>query len=218
VKAVATSAGSLPNTPQPQAPRTRRWHARVVDHCVIDHRASDRLVQAGLDRDLAGEVAVEELPVAGRAQQPVTMTVRVRTQGLDVVDPAPAAGPLSQPEQRLVAILHPAQCFGRQRRELVGQQPDRPNHLDVVDVRLRRDQREAYQRCAPVTGLLDQPSTHIVDRVLICAQGRRDDVLVAVDRHIDLMERCLDPDQIIVWRSEVVRDDVGRGDALCAPA
>ncbi len=40
----------------------------VIDHVVVDIGAGDRLVQVGCGGNLAGEVAVEVVAVAGLAQ------------------------------------------------------------------------------------------------------------------------------------------------------
>lgn len=105
----------------------------------------------------------------------------------------------------------PLQCPRSERAEPVRQQPDRPNDRDVVLVRDAGEQGEPDGHRTTVSGVADQPAAGLLDAPGIRPACSSRDVLVRVDRHLDVVERLGEFGRDRGWSGEVaVKDGGGR--------
>ncbi|MEV8030651.1 hypothetical protein [Streptomyces sp. NPDC086182] len=94
----------------------------MVDHLAVGFEFRERLMEFGDCGDLAGEVSVEELSVAGFTKQPWSGNRIVESaKGFNDIDAPPAGNPIGKPEQGLDSPCLPLESMRRQWPEAVGE-------------------------------------------------------------------------------------------------
>ncbi|MEJ8671445.1 hypothetical protein WKI71_32910 [Streptomyces sp. MS1.AVA.1] len=87
----------------------------MVDHLAVGIEVGKRLVELGDCSDLAGEVSIQEVAVAGSAKQPRSGSRVVESaESFNDIDASPAGNALGQPEQGLDSLRLPLECVRRQ--------------------------------------------------------------------------------------------------------
>ncbi len=174
----------------PAVAHTAQQPPDVIDHLDVRVEVSERLMEPGDSGDLPGEVPVEEVPVAGAAEQPwADGRVVESAEGFDDVDAPPARDALGEPEQRLDASRQPLEGVRRQWSELMGQQSDRLDQRDVVGRSRGGQQGEPHGDRAAIGPLPDEPTPRPADAFRVRPHGRRGEVFVRVHRDVDVVER-----------------------------